>query len=134
MHAAIARRVDPPVLGDLVYGEAWGTIKPITRLVFEPSVIYQTLDNPDGSNIFEGYILRVRTQFQFTRELFLRLIVDYDGFGDALSVEPLLSYKLNPFTVGYLGSTHAARRADPSLDMEEQERQYFAKLQYLFQM
>ncbi len=130
----IARRVDPPVLGDGIYAEGWGTIKPLVQLVLEPSVVYQTLDHPDGSNIFEGYILRVRTQYQFTRELFLRLIVDYDGFGDVLSIEPLVSYKLNPFTVGYLGSTHAAWRADPGLDLEEQERQIFAKIQYLFQM
>jgi hypothetical protein len=130
----VARRVDPPVLGDGVYLEAWGTIKPLMQLVLEPSFIYQTLDYPDGANIFDGYILRVRGQYQFTRELFFRLIVQYDKFEDVLSLEPLLSYKLNPFTVGYLGSTHSAWPPDGSTDLQEQERQVFAKLQYLFQM
>ena len=130
----IARREDPPVLGSGYYAEAWGTLKPLTQLVLNPSFIYQTLDRPDGSNVFHGYILRVRTQYQFSRELFLRLIVDYDNFGDQLSFEPLVSYKLNPFTVGYLGSTHAMWRNDPNSSLEEQERQYFAKIQYLFQM
>lgn len=130
----VARRESPPILGDGVYFEAWGTVKPLTQLVLEPSLVYQTLDRPDGSNVFQGYLLRVRTQFQFTRELFLRLIVDYDNFGNVLSVEPLLSYKLNPFTVGYLGSTHAAWQQNETTSLEEQERQIFAKIQYLFQM
>jgi hypothetical protein len=131
----IARRENPaPILGSGYYFEVWSTLKPLTQLVLDPSIIYQTLDRPDQSNVFQGYILRVRGQYQFTRELFVRLIVDYDNFGDQLSVEPLISYKLNPFTVGYVGSTHAMWRYDQDSSMEEQERQYFAKIQYLFQM
>ena len=43
--------------------------------------------------LFAGYVLRTRTNLQFTRELFLRVVVQYNDFSQRLDVEPLLTYK-----------------------------------------
>jgi hypothetical protein len=132
---SIARNEDPPVLGEGFDFEFWGTIKPMQQLIFEPLLNYSKLSNPNGGpEIFNGYIFRLRTQFQFSRPLFLRLIVQYNEFDDILSVDPLLSYKLNPFSVAFIGSSHNYQDLDGKTGFQQQDRQFFAKLQYLFQM
>lgn len=131
----IARNLATPVLGRGNTLELWSTIKPIQRLVIEPHLIYAELHHPDdGSTIFEGHIFRTRGQYQFSRELFLRLIVQYDSFDQALEVDPLVSYKINPFTVAYLGSTHDYQDIDGPDGFSPTSRQLFMKLQYLFRM
>ena len=49
----------------------------------------------------------------------------------SVSVEPLLSYKLNPFTIFYVGSSHALDEGPAGKNFSERSRQFFAKLQYL---
>ncbi len=127
------------VLGDVVGVELWSEIKPMSRLVIEPTFDYLKLDDPDGNELFSGYILRTRTSYQFTRELFLRLVVQYDDFGRRFDIDPLLTYKINPFTMFFVGSTHDIRRIgdhNNSIPFEytQTERQFFAKFQYLFQI
>jgi len=130
----IARGLDDPVLGDGTEFILWGTIKPLQRFIIQPEYSYFTLDHPDnGPNIFSGYILRTRINYQFTRELFLRLIIQYDDFDDELDIEPLLTYKLNPFTVFHFGSTHDYRDLDGS-GFTQTSRQFFLKFQYLFRI
>jgi hypothetical protein len=134
----IARNEDPaPVPGDGFDAEIWSTIRPTSRLVISPSYLFSEVDDPQGGKFFSGYILRTRTNYQFTRRFFLRLVVQYNAFNDAVDVEPLLTYKVNPFTVFYLGSTNRYRElANPRTraeDYTQTSRQLFAKLQYLFQ-
>ncbi len=137
---SIARR-------DLVKGEGsdfelWATIKPTNRLVIQPSFRHSHLDSLNGKEIFSGYITRIATNFQFTRELYLRLIFEYNDFGESISVEPLLSYKINPFTIFYIGMTHGSREVS-SKDIRypivegnwaDRSQQFFAKFQYLVQL
>jgi len=127
------------VLGDGVGVELWSQIKPVSRLVIEPTFDYSKLDDPDGNELFSGYIVRTRTSYQFTRELFLRLVVQYNDFSRRVDVDPLLTYKINPFTVFFVGSTHDIREIgdrDNGITPEytQTERQFFAKLQYLFRI
>jgi hypothetical protein len=135
---SIARNLAPPVLGRGTTLSAWGTIKPLTRLVIEPTFDYAFLTRPDdGSTIFSGYILRARTQYQFTRALFARLITQYNDFAHAIEVDPLVTYKVNPFTAAYIGSTH--EYFDTTFEEEganyvNTSRQVFAKVQYLFRI
>lgn len=142
----IARNLSTPVLGRGYQYTLRVTLKPVERMVIEPRLQYATLDQPRADatghrqNIFSGYILRTRLQYQFTRELFLRAIVQYDDFGQYLQIDPLLSYKLNPYTVAFLGSSHgyqdfAPSEAPPGRDgLNETARQFFLKFQYLFQI
>ncbi len=131
----IARNLETPVLGSGYEFEAGAFIKPFNRLVIEPELTYAKLDHPDdGSTIFEGYIFRSRINYQFTREFFLRLIVQYDKFDKQLSIEPLLTYRLNPFSLFYVGSTHGYRDFDEISGFNRTSRQFFLKFQYLFQL
>ncbi|MFZ1683475.1 MAG: DUF5916 domain-containing protein [Candidatus Zixiibacteriota bacterium] len=135
-----------PVLGDGTNFYASLSLKATQRLLVEPSLDYSQLFYPDdGAEIFRAYVLRTRFTYQFTRELFLRLVVEYrdeeDYNGDmpmtysqnaGFTIEPLLSYKINPFTIFYLGSSHDYERYDPNADFQHSSRRFFAKFQYLF--
>jgi hypothetical protein len=124
-----------PFLGDGLDIQAWAEIKPFQRLGIIPEYSYSQLRWPDGGEFdFAGYILRTRVNYQFTRELFLRLVVQYNEFEDGLDIDPLLTYKLNPFTVAYVGSTHDWREVDGSSDLTQTARQFFLKFQYLFRI
>jgi hypothetical protein len=130
----IARNIETPVLGYGTNASVWTDIKPVNRLVISPNFSYSKLDHPDDSNIFEGYVLRTRLNYQFTRELFTRVVFQYDQFDQAYSLEPLVSYVVNPFTVFYLGSTHAYTDFDGHNALTQTSRQFFLKLQYLFRV
>lgn len=128
----IARNLADPVLGRGNDFQMWATIKPMQRLIIQPEYAYSELHHPDGREIFNGYILRTRFNYQFTRELFLRLITQYNDFSRGFNIEPLLSYKLNAFTIFYIGSTHQYLDLDPNRnDLTQTARQFFMKFQYL---
>lgn len=130
----IARNLDTPAMGDEVFLETWTTIKPIDRLTIEPSIQYSTLD-VDGEEVFDGYIFRARTNLNFSRRLFLRLVTQWNDFSESFDVEPLLTYKINPFTLFFVGSTQSFREfGEPHDRFVETDRQFFAKFQYLFRL
>ena len=89
----------------------------------------------DGDEeIFAGYVFRTRTTFSFSRQFFLRLVLQYDEFDDRFNVEPLLTYKINPFTLFYVGSTQEYHAYEDPNQVVQTSRQFFAKFQYLFQL
>ncbi|MBD3162823.1 MAG: hypothetical protein GF346_10525 [Candidatus Eisenbacteria bacterium] len=131
----IARFLDPPEMGKGTQVEVSATLKPHRRLVIEPTYGHSSLyRRDDKSEIFNGYVLRVRNSLQFTREASLRLVVQYDRFDDALSVEPLFSYRANPFTILYAGWTQQHFGFEQPGDPVETDRQIFLKFQYLVQI
>jgi len=111
-------------------------LKPIDRIIIEPSFDYQQSSEAEtGEELYEGYIARARTRIQANRRLSLRLVLEYNDFAQNLAVEPLVTYRLSPFSVFYIGSSHNLDyefRGDNSVP-DERSRQYFMKLQYLFQ-
>jgi hypothetical protein len=138
---SVVRNADPPRLGNGKGFRAGVTVQPVSRFSIEPSWRWQRLEDPatggtDTQGFFEGWITRVSVNLQFTREFFLRLIYQYNGFSKGYDLEPLLTYRINTFTAFYVGSAH--RWSDfehefPAFGIEETERQFFAKLQILFQ-
>ena len=129
---SIYRPGETPVMGAGTYASLWTTVKPIDRLTIEPAVTFQELHALDGEELYEGYVARTRFQLQFTRELSLRLVTQYVDFGDGqVSVEPLLMYRLNPFSIFYVGMTDRYADFGSELGYAETERQFFVKLQYL---
>jgi hypothetical protein len=130
---SIYRPGEPPVLGTGTFANVYATIKPIDRLVIEPSFMYQDLNTQAGAELFAGYIARTRLQFQFNRELSLRLVTQYVDFGDAgVSIEPLAMYRLNPFSIFYLGMTDRFSDYGDEIGYTRTDRQFFLKFQYLF--
>jgi hypothetical protein len=134
----IARNLAVPVIGNGSELSLIAGLKPISRLVIDPTLTYTELYRKDGTPLYHGWIGRARTSLQFTRRLFLRLVLQYDEFGHRLDVEPLVTYRVNPFTLFYVGSSlgyHDYRLGGPVLPgqtgLQPQTRQFFAKFQYL---
>lgn len=115
---------------------------------------------PDNK-IFEQMIFRTRFQLQVNKQLSLRLITQFNKFKYLASpssktygefkrwdIDPLFTYRLSSFSVFYFGSSsdfgyysyNDPHPVDTSLPYTEKsewkltDRQFFMKLQYLFQM
>jgi hypothetical protein len=114
-------------------------LKPTDRIVVEPQLSYsKSLHRETGTELFKGYIARARVQYQANRALSFRLVTQYNDFARRWDIDPLLTYRLSPFSVFYLGSTHdyadlSARPHNPA-QWRLSSRQIFMKLQYLFQV
>ncbi len=131
----IARTEDPlPVMGRSTSVNFNAAITPLEQLTIRPSYTYLKLLNRDTrEKLHEGFVTRTHINYQFTRELFVRLVVQYNDFSEALSVEPLLTYKINPFTVFYIGSSMGYDwEFGDARNPYDTHRQFFLKLQYLF--
>jgi hypothetical protein len=110
-------------------------IEPFSRLKTSFSWTMAKLNGIGSEQVkfYEGHILRNITTYQFTRQLFLRNIVQYNTFSSTFSIYPLLTYKFNAFTMFCAGTTRDL------IDYNEKNNnfrtsgyQYFIKLQYLF--
>jgi hypothetical protein len=136
-----------PVLGRETIGTLYGDFRPTVRLALEPSFKYTKMLYPDrDQKIYEVYIFRTRLSYQFSREWFLRLVVEYTDYNEFserdsayhkdgyLTVEPLLSFKMNPFTIFYIGSTHGYWDHAEMGYFTRSSQRFFAKLQYLFRV
>jgi hypothetical protein len=139
---SVARSEDPPFLGHERYYELWGNIKPTSRFNLDVTYDYARMRRTaSGPDVYNGYIARSRLNYQVSKRLFLRLVTQYNDFSARFEVDPLMSYKINPFTVFYLGSTHDYRDFSNDEDLDGQvkgfkktDRQFFAKIQYLFRI
>ncbi|MFC1724593.1 DUF5916 domain-containing protein [candidate division KSB1 bacterium] len=87
----------------------------------------------NAGNIFNGYTIRGNFNYQYNRNLYFRLISQYNSFSKDYELDPLIRYKLNPFTIFYIGSTYDFKSFDGSNGLTKMQRQYFMKFQYLIQ-
>jgi len=112
-------------------------LKPIDRLIIEPAVSYSKSENVNtGEELFKQYVGRTRIQFQANKNFSLRLVVQYNDFSENWDIDPLLTYRLSPFSVFYVGSTHDVSKlideSDNQTGWKQSSRQFFLKIQYLF--
>lgn len=121
-----------PQIGIAQNASASINFKPVQNIVISPSLTWARMDDRAGNELFSGYIARARMNYQFSRELFVRVVTEWNDFSGRLSIEPLLLYRLNPFSVLYIGSTHGYAEFDDPYATERTSRQFFLKLQYLF--
>jgi len=149
---SLVRGEDNPRLGFKRGLEIWSTIRPAPQISLELTfrgfsmTELETHFHPDtgdliskGDNIFDVYVGRVLLTYQLTKNLFMRLVTQYIETDDLIEVDPLLSYKLNPFTLFFLGSSHDFVRLDsdiPGSDpaYKQTDRTYFIKFQYLIRI
>jgi hypothetical protein len=130
--------------GDLVMGREiqwglWTDIRPVDRMLISSSFSDIASDDLDtGEDLFSQSVFRTRLSLQFSREFSLRFVTQYNDSDTSWDFDPLLTYQLNPLTVLYIGSTHDFRdltmEEDSRTGWEQTERQYFMKIQYLFQL
>jgi len=108
-------------------------LEPATRIKssFSCSMARLTGIKPE-TELYNGYILRNSTTFQFTRKLFLRNIIQYNSFSSNFSIYPLVSYKFNAFTMFCAGMTSdMLDYGQDNISFKPTENQFFVKLQYL---
>ena len=130
----IARRADPPVMGKESDISFDAYIRPTNRLSISPSYSYsRSVDVNTNKLVYEDYIIRARIAYQLSREFFIRLIAQYQDSERNWQFDPLITYKLNPLTVFYLGSTHNFIDFDTA-GLKQTQQQFFFKLQYLVQI
>lgn len=128
------------------------TLRPSPRLRLDETYMHSRLATP-RSGIFNNHIVRSKVNYQFSRELSLRAILDYNGVlpnrsvvsldrAKRLGYDVLLTYMLHPGTALYLGATdiyenwtmnpltppYLQRSAGPGFNTG---RQVFVKLSYL---
>jgi hypothetical protein len=133
----IARRA--LVLGKQIDYGVSATLKPIDRLRISASYSYSRSDDMNtGERLFAQSILWSRMSLQVSRELSIRLVSQYNDRGKTWEFDPLGTYRVNSLTMFYIGSTHNYRDFDATADGREgwnlTDRQFFLKLQYLFQV
>lgn len=125
-------RNDPPALGRGYTFSASGTIEPTPRLHLILDYNYSTLHSFDHSvKYFSGDIVRMTGRYNFSRRLLVRLITQYDSFNKEIQVYPLIYYKLNPFTIFYMGMTDYMDHFDQPNVYKQANREFFVKFQYL---
>ena len=130
-----------PFLGRIVNLDLEANLKLLTRLTLENNLSYARMKAPDADRlVYDGWILRSRLDLQVSREASVRVVTEYDSFDDRFAFEPLLTYRLNAFSVLYLGVADAYGRFDHSADVPEprewdlEDRQIFGKIQYLLRI
>jgi len=132
----IVRFVNPSYVGFGYNFDVYATIKPFDRLRNDLNYSYSELSkSAGGEKIFAGYVLSNKISYQFNRNFFLRVLLQYDLFNRNFSIDPLLSYKWNPYTILFLGSTHDLNEIVNTTGQSryyETDRQIFLKFQYLW--
>jgi hypothetical protein len=122
------------------------TLRPLARLRVEQRYLLSTLSQRGGdASIFTNHIFRSRVNYQFSRALSLRAILDYSTVSADESLidesrerrftgDLLFTYLLNPGTAVYVGYTDRYARGDfdgPQTALRSTGRQVFVKASYL---
>jgi len=131
------------------------TLRPMDRLRIENTYFRTELENKGGgAKIFSNEIIRSNWNYQFTKELSLRFIAQYDetDAGPAtrleddksLNFDVLLRYVINPWSAFYVGynsnqsnfdivEMEGERELVVANDLRRDGDQFFVKFSYLFQ-
>jgi hypothetical protein len=155
--------VGPPVLANSSYATIYATVRPVKGLTIDNTYLLTRLEDlKTGGNIFNNHIIRSKWNYQFTRELSLRVIGQYSAVisnygtpaAPALSSIPptknlnadvLVTYFLHPGTAIYVGYNSNLQNLNPALGLDpngnlrltqngfiNDGRQFFVKVSYLF--
>lgn len=118
--------------------DLYATIKPTEQLRNDVNYSYSELSvKPGGEKIYAGYVISDKISYQFNKNFFFRVLLQYDLFSRYFSIDPLLSYKWNPFTILFIGSSHDLNELQNSSGysaFHETDRQIFMKFQYLWSL
>jgi hypothetical protein len=143
-----------PTLGSFVDASLSLTLRPASQLLIDETYLYSHLGERAGDRrtIFDNHIVRTKVNYQFTRALSLRAIVDYNAIlsnpdlvalprTKHLTGDILMTYLLSPGTALYVGYTNGFDNLalDPVTGLRPTRnpststgRQFFVKTSYLF--
>ncbi|MFC1573077.1 DUF5916 domain-containing protein [Candidatus Eisenbacteria bacterium] len=128
----------------------WLDLNLFDRLYVENWINHvKSYDTGTNEELFGGFIYGSRISMQYNRQLSIRLFSQYNDFSDTWVFDPLITYQLTPFTLFYVGSTYniqaydnlnkdgnrfATGTEEPFEHRKLDYRQFFMKVQYLFQL
>jgi Domain of unknown function (DUF5916) len=116
----------------------YGTLKPLDRFRNDIDFSYSELaKNRGGELLYAGYVLSDKLSYQFNKNFFLRVLVQYDLFSRVFNINPLLSYKWNPYTILFIGASQNINQLTNAAGFSnyvETDRQIFMKFQYLWSL
>lgn len=141
-------------LADWTGAQAAVKIRPLTPLRIENSYILDRLRDSSGSSIYTDHIIRTKWNWQFSRSLSVRSIVQYNStlsnplFSSletkkSVGTDFLLTYLVHPGTAVYFGYSSHMENLDRSLvptdagllrtrnALMNDDRQIFVKVSYL---
>lgn len=147
-----------PVLGRNDQGNLLVSVRPITALKIDNTYIFDRIrDSNSGSAVFNNHILRSKWNWQFNRQLSLRLIFQYNTLltnpnltflqtTKQFNADFLITYLVHPGTAVYVGYNSDLQNLDPTLAIDpnagtiartrntyiNDSRQFFVKVSYLF--
>lgn len=127
------------VMGQETQWGVWFQYRPTDGILISNSLDHISSDHLDtGERLFADTISRTTVRYQASRELSFRLVLQYRDHSRIWEADPLITYKLNPLSTLYVGSTRDYRdlnQAEDGLDgWRLTSRQYFLKMQYLFRI
>jgi len=130
--------------------QAGFTLRPVARLKID-EVYYLTRMRTAQASVFVNHLTRTRVNYQFTRALSLRMIVDYNATLENASLidltrqkritgDALVTYQIHPGTALYVGYTDRLENLALTngtvlpigFPSTTTARQFFAKVSYLF--
>ena len=129
-------------------------VRPFDQLSVDNTYFLTELDTIGGTQIFSNEIIRSNWNYQFTKELSLRFIAQYDKTeagpatrlkdDENLNFDVLLRYVINPWSAFYVGynsnqsnfeivEIEGERELVVANDLRRDGDQFFVKFSYLFQ-
>ena len=136
-HVAPVRFLEVPEEGRLAVLEFWTRMQASDRLNVGLSYNSQKMTTMDRkTDYFSGYTATLRVSYQHNKSLGFKVLTQYNDFSKDFQIQPLLTYQPSPFTIFYIGSTSNQNVDGLAFDNIQNgmltDRQYFMKIQYLF--
>jgi len=128
-----------PFAGHVVQPRLSLTFEPTPRFSESLSYSFTRFDRLTGERVYDVNIINTRTVYQFTKQFFVRGIVQYDSQRRRVLTDALASYELRPGTVVYGGyGSLIDQRAYDGKDWiagtgpyQTSQRSFFFKASYL---
>jgi hypothetical protein len=133
---AIYRDRENPEVGKSLFIGSFNNFQLSPKLRVSPSIRYSKLSKVDRDELFyEGYIFRGNMNFQFNRDISLRVITEKNDFGKTWFLQTLLQYNPNPFTIFYIGGSTGYSLVDNlNNSYQTDSNQLYLKFQYMFDL
>jgi hypothetical protein len=103
------------------------------KLRFSPSIRYTQLSRLDSEDkYYEGMIFRSNINFQFNRNLSLRVVGEVNSFNKGSFVQTLLRWNPTAFTIFYIGGTNGYSFTEGIKTAQLEGLNLYCKFQYQF--
>jgi hypothetical protein len=103
------------------------------KLRFSPSIRYTQLSRLDSEEkYYEGMIFRSNINFQFNRNLSLRVVGEVNSFNKGSFVQTLLRWNPTAFTIFYIGGTNGYSFTEGIKTSQLEGLNLYCKFQYQF--